>query len=182
MYFQKLNLLFPQIDYENNISHYLMSYGNKKVLTYYRLNDFACEQVLNCIPASLKDHVISIDWVISGTEEANIVPHVDNGVICNINFYIETANAITNFYEPIDAGTPTPITDKQGTYGNLGGKVFNWNTVTWKAAFKANKNDCYLLDVSKVHSVNKLEVPNQRKFVTVMFDKLDFDTVLAHFS
>lgn len=182
MYFKKLNLAFPNIDYEKNISHYLMSYGNKKLLTYYRLNDYVYTEILKCIPDELKSHVTSIDWVISGTESPSIVPHTDNGIICNINYYLETANAMTSFYEPKSSGIPTPIVDEQGTYGNLGGTVFGWNDVTLKTLFIAKNNECYLLDVSKVHAVTRLAVPNQRKFVTVMFEKLDFDTVSRYLS
>jgi len=163
MCFKKINLTFPTIDYEQNISHYLMSYGNQKLLTYYRLNDYACAEVLKCIPDLLKEHVTSIDWVVSGTESANIAPHIDNGVICNINYYLETADAVTSFYEAIGEGSPTTIVDEKGTYGQLGGRVYSWLEVIPKTHFVAKDNDCYLLDVSKVHSVTKLALPRQRK-------------------
>ena len=182
MYFKQLDLTFPTINYEQNISHYLMSYGSKKLLTYYRLNEYACAEVLKCIPNGLKEQVTSIDWVVSGVESSTIVPHIDNGVICNINYYLETANAFTSFYEANSSGCLTPMVDEHGTYGNLGGKVFNWNDVRLKTGFVAKNNDCYLLNVSKVHAVTRLNVPKQRKFVTVMFEKIDFDAVLSHFS
>ena len=180
MYFKQLQLSLPSIDFEDNISHYLMSYGQKKLLTYYRLNEYARNEIINLIPTALHNNIGSIDYIVTGTEQSYIIPHTDNGDTVNINFYIETANAITVFYKTKSQGQPTPITDEKRTYGYLGGKVFQWNEVVFQTCFKANKNDCYLLNVKEPHSVVGLSIPDQRKFVTVMFDKIDFLSVLQH--
>jgi hypothetical protein len=181
MYYRKLNLSLPNINYAENTSHYLMTYGQKKLLTYYKLNELTANMVVDILPNSLKKHVTSVDWVFSGTQSPVIMPHIDNGVLTNINFYLETAEATTRFYEPITDGIPTPISDPNATYGNIGGKIFPWHTVRAVEDFKANPGDCYLLNVSKPHAVIGLAIPTQRKFVTVMFEKLDFNSVLTHF-
>ena len=165
MYYQKLNLSLPNINYADHTSHYLMTYGQKKLLTYYRLNEFATDLVAAILPSSLKPYITCIDYVYSGTTCPVIMPHIDNGVKTNINFYIETADATTSFYEPIADGLPTPISDPNAAYGNIGGKIFPWHTVKSITSFKANPGDCYLLNVSKPHSVIGLAVQIGRAHV-----------------
>lgn len=181
MYFKKLNLSLPKLDYEAHISHYLMSYGQKRFLTYYRLNEYASNIVLDSIPTGLHGNVGSVDYVETGLEQSYIIPHIDNGATVNMNFYIETANAITSFYKPLSSGQPTPVTDTNAVYGYLGGKIFQWNEVIFQTCFKANQGDCYLINVSEPHSVLNLSLPIQRKFVTVMFQNIDFLSVSEHF-
>ena len=181
--FEKLNLVFPDIDYENNLDQYLMTYykDQKSVLTYYKLNSFAAKLIREIIPPTIESEITSIDYIFTGITFDKIRPHIDNGVITNINFYLETADAYTNFYESESLGEPTPITDHKATYGNMGGKVYNYEDLSPRGFFKAEPKECWILDVSKIHGVSGIAVPKQRKWVSVMFANLKFEDAVKAF-
>ena len=181
--FEKLNLVFPDIDYENNLDQYKITYykEQKALLTFYTLNSFATNLIRKIIPPSIQSEITTIEYVFTGTTFDKIRPHIDNGVITNINFYLETADAYTNFYESESLGESTLITDNKATYGNLGGKVYNYEDLSPRGFFKAEPKECWILDVSKVHGVSGIAVPKQRKWVSVMFANLKFEDAVKAF-
>ena len=96
--FEKLNLVFPDIDYENNIGKHLNTYAknNEVIFSNYSLNLFAKEEILKKLPNSIHSKITMVSYLCSGTTYTEIRPHIDNGVITNINYYLETADAFTD--------------------------------------------------------------------------------------
>jgi hypothetical protein len=83
-----------------------------------------------------------------------IPPHIDNDLQIVINYYIQTANATTYFWKPNQNTLSTAQVENQSD-----GKLFRENELECTGQFKAETNDLWILDVSKIHSVGKLYCP-----------------------
>jgi hypothetical protein len=98
-----------------------------------------------------------------------IAPHTDSWPVA-INFYCDVNNGETCFWEKNSSSDETPIT------GLI--KAYNINSLQKINSFTANKGDCYLLDVSKIHSV-EMSIPNTtRKILRLCWWKHSFDEIL----
>lgn len=82
-----------------------------------------------------------------------VYPHTDSGISVAVNFYINTTDEATNFYE---FATDSPTIWKLETQTN--GSIFALNDVKKICSFVANSGDVYVLDVTKIHSVMNEEV------------------------
>jgi hypothetical protein len=78
----------------------------------------------------------------------DIPPHIDNDLNVVLNYYIETADATTKFWNAKnDKLTTTKIKNQNN------GRLFDKDELECIGNFKANSNDMWMLDVSKIHSV-----------------------------
>lgn len=74
-----------------------------------------------------------------------VKPHKDDGMSVALNFYIETDNAVTIFYKE-----STDIIDNNKLYYS----EIN-DSLVETGRFHADQYDCYLLDVSSIHGIQK---------------------------
>jgi hypothetical protein len=182
MYFKKINLQIPHLNYEDFIDSHLVSYGKNKLLSYYRLKPEGKNAVLNALPAELM-HKVEVLYCHSGQIEPNVVPHIDNGISVSINCYIETANATTIFFEKKEStiAKPTPGIDSSSVK-HTNGFIFDVKDLNFASSFKADAGDSYILDVSKIHAVKGLDLPSIRKFICIQTSKFTFDQFVELFS
>lgn len=89
-----------------------------------------------------------------------VTPHIDKGTTVALNFYIETDNSTTIFYE-----------------GLVPGKLYYENNVKEIGQFIAQPFDCYLLDVSKIHGVQKT-TDKTRSMFSFRWDDYSFQTIV----
>lgn len=78
-------------------------------------------------------------------------PHVDMDGGCKINFYLDTCNAHTVFYS---SGNPVD--------------QYFFESCQEQSRFTARPYSAWLLDVSKIHSV-EMPTPGLRKMITVQY-------------
>jgi len=82
----------------------------------------------------------------------DIPPHIDNELQVVINYYLKTANATTLFWKPKQSElTTTKVMNQKD------GRLFKKDELECIGSFKAETNDFWMLDVSKIHSVDASE-------------------------
>lgn len=102
-------------------------------------------------------------------------PHVDHGVSVVANFYFESNDAITTFFEPRE-GAEAVNYESAGLVQDS--NIYRLNDLVPVANFQAQDGDSYLLDVSKIHAVY-LTKPGHRRFINMQWYGVDIDTVYA---
>jgi len=78
----------------------------------------------------------------------DIPPHIDNDLNVVINYYLQTANATTKFWNPKNTQLNAVKIKNQ-----VDGRLFIKEDLECMGNFKAETNDLWMLDVSKIHSV-----------------------------
>jgi hypothetical protein len=100
-------------------------------------------------------------------------PHRDHGATVVANFYFESLDAVTTFFEPRDSAVKT--TNYLGD-GMQDSNIYKLNELMPVANFQAQDGDSYLLDVSKIHAVYLMK-PGRRRFINMQWYGVDIDTV-----
>lgn len=105
--------------------------------------------------------------------ETNVPPHTDIVDKVSVNFYIETGDYQTTFYNSKDGSSKL-------TYADHGdGHVYNINELEEIDSFVANPGDVYLLNGKVIHGVNSTnENKLPRKFLQISTNELEYEQVL----
>lgn len=107
---------------------------------------------------------------INGTGFLN--PHRDHNTCVTLNYYIQSVDDITTFYE---------VTDNSVLGFNYDNReqsnIYNVSDLSVNSSFVANNNTAYLLDVSKIHSVTKTSIL-PRKFISYQWRDHTFHEIL----
>ena len=173
MHFKKLDLKvdIPSYEIGERIIEYGMDIDNKFNGLWY--SDLKISEHINFIPEKHK-----LDFYPSFLEaNSHILPHSDSGPTAVINFYIETNNCKTQFYEIKDNAKPYQIKNQTD------GCIYNLNDLIEIESFIAQPGDVYILNVSKVHSVIPLDNTEiNRKAICFSTDSLSFNEVKMMFT
>lgn len=105
---------------------------------------------------------------ITGT--GNLGAHRDHGTLCCFNWYISTANAVTTFYNVKSDAKSIRYPGKENS------NVYVVKDLIEVDSFIAEKDQMWLLDVSRVHAVHNLD-GNERRFITYQFKQTPYDIV-----
>ena len=172
MYFEKLNIKIDTPSYE--VGKKQLEYGinidDKFNGLWY--SDLKVNDQIDLIPEKYKS-----DFYLSFLEANSfILPHSDSGPTAVINFYIETNNCATQFYEIKDNAKPYQIENQTD------GCIYNLDDLVETGSFIAQPGDVYILDVSKVHSVIPLDNNEiNRKAICFSTNSLNFNEVKSMF-
>lgn len=142
--YQKLSTKFRVISlnheygiYQNNVF-----YG----IRYFNLDTTVEEFYLNHLfPSNLASKFRAFLMLINHDE---ITPHTDSDIQCVINYYIQSSNAITDFWQHTPHTTSTQLPQQSN------GHVYNKDELTKYFSFTARDNDLWLLNVREIHSVS----------------------------
>ena len=116
-------------------------------ISYYSADSTIKNKVLNILPNSYRDK-FDVSLMIINLSE--IPAHTDNNILVSVNFYVETADAITRFHKVKPGQKPKMIKlDNQDD-----GAIFDADCLELVGEFKANKNEVWVLDVKNPHSVS----------------------------
>jgi hypothetical protein len=100
----------------------------------------------------------------------NLNPHTDFESKAGINWYINTGNCETNFFDVVRVGET--ISERSTRY--------NLDNLELNSSFKSKNRDIWLLDVDCPHSVNFLTYPiSFRDGLTLSTNKFNFQEVSA---
>lgn len=103
--------------------------------------------------------------------EATVPPHTDIVDQVNINFYIETGDYRTTFYQSTNNSA-------RFTYADHGdGHAYRMEDLEPMASFIAQPGDVYVLNGKVIHGVSS-ETPTPRKFLQVSSRDLEYDQVV----
>ena len=173
MYFEKLNIKIDTPSYEvgKKELEYGIDINNKFNGLWY--SDLKVNEHIDLIPEKYKSDF----YLLFLEANSFILPHSDSGPTAVINFYIETNNCATQFYEIKDNAKPYQIKNQTD------GCIYNLNDLIKTESFIAQPGDVYILDVSKVHSVIPLDNTEiNRKAICFSTDSLSFNEVEMMFT
>ena len=116
-------------------------------ISYYSLPKLTTAKILDLIPDSIRQYMMTTAMVINRTE---IPAHIDNEIKVSINFYIETADA-TTYYHKIKNGTES---SRVKLPNQTNGVIFLPECLDTVGEFTAEPGDVWVLDVTQPHSVS----------------------------
>ena len=145
----------------------------------YELKD--TEYFNDIISRTLKFHIqpYAVNYTELSYEGA--YPHIDGPIIV-LNYYLQTENDATLFWETIDDNIKS-VSVPQGinggpVYENSTAVAYDPTKLRLINYFVAKSNEAYLFDTSAIHSVSKRNYNSVRKFIRFFWDKVTFDEVL----
>ena len=118
-------------------------------IKYYAIEWIAKDSPLDLFPKHMHDNLTMRLMTINHAA----YPHTDSGIGVTVNFYMNTTDEATNFYE---LNTSTPRLTKLENQTN--GSVFSLSDLQKVCSFTARSGDVYALNVSKIHSVMNEDV------------------------
>ena len=142
-------LPFTKLTFEYNVfmieyQDILYSYG-KGHIRFYKISKVVENYLLSFLPEHSRIYFKGQLMKIDGNY---ITPHTDSDRQVTINFYVNTGNAMTLFWDKKENTTDTIQVN-----GQTNGYVYNTQDLILKHKFVAEPNSVYILDVSKIHSV-----------------------------
>jgi len=152
--FIKLNKNIPLSNY--TIKSSLATYG-KRIEYSTVLEPF--NEVFSVIPERYRNKFIVLVMKITG----NVPTHTDYKAVSTINVYLNPDNCITQFYDL--NGEPNNIRSVNNA------KVFEKSQLIPRDSFVAQKDEAWLLDVTKIHEVCSLketQIPSVNRVAIVL--------------
>jgi hypothetical protein len=171
--FEKLNYSIKDFDPERLKGQRHTFYGNppRPTISYYLIKDMEYFRGLCPHPiCKIKPDTLFFAEI---TGEGLLKPHRDHNVSCCVNLYFEPNGSTTFFHqekENIDAFVYP---------GKTTANIYDLHQVDTVGQFIAEKNDCYLLNVSEIHSVLSPN-PGARRMITWQWRNASFDEVLEN--
>ena len=162
-----LQYVMPVITYNKlNTRYGTNDNGIFEGISYYNLPDDIKSEILNSIIPDEHKHYFDVKLMIINKKE--VPPHVDSGAMVAINFYLTTCGeTITSFYKEIESSSINKTKIDNQTDGYM---IDNKNLVN-NFSFVAKKDEVWILDVKKPHSV-KCELSNE---IRIAFNILSRD-------
>jgi hypothetical protein len=130
-------------------------------IKYYEVKWLDEASPLDLFPESMRKDLIVRYMTINHAA----YPHTDSGIEVSVNFYMNTTDEATNFYE---FSVDDPTVGKLPNQTN--GSVFSLDELKKVCSFNAKDGDIYILNVSKIHSVmdeKLVPLPKMRKAIVV---------------
>ncbi len=168
--YQKFYLELLPYDYASLKGKLAFQYGYPDVTIFlYYINDIEKFRSLHAGPISKIPPTRVFYSEIIG--QGFLQPHKDLGVGCNLNWYFQTDESATVFYQEKENAKHL------SNFMEEGENVFHLEDLEEVARFTAEKNTAYLLNVDRPHSVYK---PNFkiRKFFSYQWLGYNYQTIL----
>jgi hypothetical protein len=158
--FQKLNISFSELDFVK------LKGKNSFDLPKFKEFDIIDTDYLFSILSKQVQFDVQPEVNITEITFPGAGPHTDTWQTA-MNFYFDIGNDETFFWKEINKSD-----SKKGLVS------YNSSNLKQIGSFKANKGDCYLLDVgNSIHSV-KMNKPAIRRILRLYWQELSFDQVL----
>ncbi|NBP55095.1 hypothetical protein EBU71_00895 [bacterium] len=167
---------FVKINYEFTKPIYAVTEGlktftgvDKRGIDYKKIWSPEPEVMYNILPKNVwEDFHLTIMTI-----NREIPPHTDSDISTTINFYIETDNCKTVYYEPIVNDLESFQIENQ-----TDGFIYKKEQLKEIASFVAKPMEVWLLNVKKIHSVESDKKEPFRKAVTLGTKKYNFEEVI----
>ena len=177
-YFKKLEIVFPDIDMSRIVGGSLQE-GYGDTLSYDLVDS---EYFYNLYSTSIRFKIPPN--IINYTEIKNrgALPHVDEAKSV-INYYINTTNEVTIFWEVKDPAYKPNRSLKLEDSGELKESeifIYERNNLKIAGHFIAQPLSTYVLKTTSIHSVIKPNIRSTRGFFRWMWMDLEFDQLLEN--
>jgi hypothetical protein len=171
--FEKINYSIKEFDPERLKGKLHTSYGNppRPTISYYLIKDTEYFRQLCPHPiCKIKPDTLFFAEI---TGKGHLKPHRDHNVSCCINLYFEPNGSATFFHKE------KPNIDAFVYPGKTTANIYDLHQVDTVGQFIAEKDDCYLLNVSEIHSVLSPN-PGARRMITWQWRNASFEEVLEN--
>jgi len=153
--------MFKKLNKNITISEYtkkedVVSYGN--AISYSNVT-VPLTNVYSLVPERYRNKFVLLIMEICGY----IPPHTDSKILTTINVYIDPGNCVTTFYDFKPDSTIESFRVKNQTNGC----IFRKDQLNATDSFVANKDEVWLLDVTKPHGVEPLNQESSIKRVAL---------------
>ena len=174
--FKKLPLIFTTTEFDwdklktQKLREKFYSPERKGGSYFYWLNSYVT--IRNLLRPNLftilPNHISFCEFTGSGL----VTPHKDKIDSVALNFYLDTDDGITIFYQCINHNVETlNVSKRQLAFTK------DLSDLIEIGRFSANKYDCYLLDVNEIHGIAKAS-DKTRSMITFRWSNQKFDTIL----
>ena len=150
-------------DSERSRGELVKQYGPLK---YYELN--STNPSVDSFISTLTIKPTGIRWV-EANAGSTILPHIDHGIICALNIYVNGGSAGTNFWRPKEGEQPYSF--KGETLKNM----YEFKQLENSGSFTACDGSIYVLDVTKIHSVHNPKT--MRTFIQLNWSHTSFKAI-----
>jgi hypothetical protein len=168
--FKKLNVTLSELDTDRLKNNSIFS---KPTFKEFSINDrdYLFSILDNQFQFNISPHAVNITEI----SYPGIKPHTDSWPVA-INIYFDVGSDETCFWKNVSLKESSPVDSRPGAAGLI--KSYNAGDLQKVGSFIANKGDCYLLDIKKIHSI-EMSVPNTtRKILRLCWQKYSFDEIL----
>jgi hypothetical protein len=174
-YFAKLDLKLENIEIDRLKGNYFEGYGADFKNFSIKDTEYFNNLIKNKIRFQIQPSIILITEITGN----GVPPHVDEHTVA-LNYYLEADKAVTSFWEGKlnMKGTPTPQIHEDGKLYNNNAKIYDVKDLIHVCDFSAKKNECFILNVRKIHSVFKLHSTVNRYAIRWGWENYDFNTIL----
>ncbi len=159
-FFTKLQSNAPDIDYSVLKGKPYFRY-EKSSLSYYHLNSDYKDLLKQSLPESFFKIIPYTILYVEITDNETLPPHIDFGITCSINFYFNPGDAIVYWYVPNNEAKEKINSEKKT-------RLYKTEDITLSDILISEKNDCYLFNNSKIHSVAKKN-DTLRQFIQIQY-------------
>jgi hypothetical protein len=136
---------------------------NTGTIEYFKIKKDTIDNVNKNLPSQLQSYIRDIRVAV--VKGGNLIPHTDHGGSVCINFYLTTNDEKTIFYEANKNAVPIAYPGKDTN------NVYKLDDVTEVCNFTAAQHSCYLVNISKIHSVIMNNTSNTRKILQITFNR-----------
>ena len=177
--FNKINYTLKDFDPKQLKGQLHISYGNapNPKISYYYIKDIDYFRTLYTKRlCKIKPDTIFFAEI---TGMGHLKPHRDHNVSCCINYYFEPNGSTTFFHK--EKVLPYPWSESGPTVypGKTTANIYVLAQVDTVGKFIAEKNECYLLNVSEIHSVLSPN-PGTRRMITWQWTNTSYNEVLEN--
>lgn len=164
-YFKKIEFDLSDIDLESLNSGfekhrpYNLNFSYNKIITQKSFLNLR-----NRLPKEYQESLVDISYCII-VSPFLVLPHRDIFSKTVINYYHKPGNSITKFYKPLIPDLKPHMID-----GEVKGMSYYANEIEQVDYFVASPGDCYILNVSEIHSVD-VRGNEDRHFINFSFNK-----------
>lgn len=165
-FYTKLNYKIPNYKWEDSGTTVNTEYHNYPKLTYFYMSEESSNLFCSCLPEALFNqgyYEIKL-FIIEG--KGVVHPHTDYDIKCAINFYFEPNNSLTFWFNIKDESQLNRNDENRSI-------TYDPSNLELTDMFKAKKNDIYLLNNSKVHSVVHSS-DSARKIIQLQWYETDY--------
>ena len=139
-------------------------------ISYFKVSPIIENKIFDILPTLRKPGYYTSLMVIN---KSDIPAHNDDAILVSVNFYLNTANAITRFHSVKNC--IEPIIKKLPMQTN--GSLYQQDDLDIVGEFTADVGDVYLLDVTQLHSV-KCHESNLRTAYVIQSTIFNFSQTL----
>jgi hypothetical protein len=142
--------------------------SDKKGIHYKKIWSPEEEKIYNILPKNVwKDFHMSLMTI-----NREIPPHTDSDINVSINFYIETDDCKTTYYEALGNELNSFQIQNQ-----TDGYVYDKKQLREIGSFIAQPMEIWVLNVKKIHGVDSVKKEPFRKAITLATKKYEYDDV-----